>query len=569
MTDDEILKAVKDKEAELGDLRSRMDRSEKLYRMDAYELKDSLSNTLPEVYNLNLPDARFFADQLIGDIISADENCEVKSKDIKEKEASEVEAFKDDYMTLANQNLANLGVGGGLRSAMTSQLSLRGWSYTKSFPHVYKGKFYPGVMQWDAISSSYESDIDGLKWAACKYTRSRDKILAEYPDAVCKNDSAEVLDVLTKDTNFIFVDNQPARAPLRHNFLVVPVIIEFNPMSAYLRTEGYMQYEGDDIFSSVRDLYDHLFRLASVLETRLMRSFLNNHTLTGNDENSFPDPNIQPPPSGERGIIPLKKGERLDNLTLGDIKNEIVYYIQLIETRLQRGTLPNTEYGQGFSGASGVGIKALGEQRNARYIPIMQSMGRALSRLYRLIINQWAIGGFSHDDITAPKDSVLSKKFTVDVDISFISPVESVANYMIAKDQMALGMPLEYVLTNTIHDPNPHKTMLDIYAYRAQFLTSQSPPLEIWRCAKALKEQKKEIEAGFTLGLLGMGIEALDAKDFASLQQPPKPSNGANQGEGDSLSLSDLTNRNKVAPGMLSSNEEAAQMSKQMGVQSG
>jgi len=544
---------VKEKEAENSALNDRRKRDTELYRLTKFTLKDPDGRSISRSRNITLNDPRTYADHVISTVKGAELTREIEGEQLKDKDASAIEQMLADYMSLADAEMAWLNIRGGLIGSAAGQVAIPGGVAWRSYPYVDKGKFHPGLIPWDINHVAYEVGRDGYSWASYRMKKSKAAINSEYPDANYTGKEGEVVDILTPDENIILIDGSEFKKA-KHKFGYTPVIIELNDTSVFLRDEDYMEYEGEGIYASVRDLYTELNELASIFKTINFRAFQGSMLFETEDPSQ-----ISPPMAnvyGEREVIYVKIGEKVVPVPISDIKKSTLYLLNLIEARLQRGSLPATDYGNLAFTLSAVAIKALGEAKNSVLVPLLDTISRALKRLYVMIIEQWVIGGFSDDEITAPKAGILQSKYKIGIELSAISPVENIANYTVA-DAASRWMDDEQILSDIIHDPNPAET---IQRKRSQDAEELSPRLKIWRKAKALLAEGEELEAAMLIGEIGLSLEQLKSGEIDT----GKPVQGPGNRQGPSLP--GLFGNSRVTPGAKSSNQEAAEMASNLGV---
>ncbi|MFC1924257.1 hypothetical protein ACFLXA_02705 [Chloroflexota bacterium] len=565
MNESEWDKAVSDRADELQPLYDRMDTDRQLYYIDDYVLENSLGKEVSEVYNTKLPDARLYADKVIADIRRAEIQRNVKVENnavLTAKQCADVEQYFSDMFDLIDSELRWLDVPGGLIGSAVSQAAIRGGFFWKSWPYTGKdGKYHSGVIPWDRRFVTYEVGNGGYNWAAYTTTKSKRQINALFPDADYKGKEGTVRDILSDTENIILIDGKEFQTRPTHKWGRPPIISEFNDTSAFLRDEGYIEHIGEGIYSSVRDLYKELFRVMTILMTHSMRSFIHNWQLLSEDPEGG-DPNFPVSPGGEGGILAMKKGERLEALTPAQLKQTIIYLLNLIETRLQRGSLPTTTWGTVTQPMSAVAIKTLDEEQNSVYGPIMASVSRGIKSLCELMKEQQVDGGFSIDDVSVPSTKILNTKYTIDVEMTYISPLSNIANWQVA-EFAAKWMGRERALEEVIHDQDPHKTMQMLMAEEAEQLSER---LFIRNRAKALHEQGDEQGAALLAAELKMSLnELLTGKVNTNKVAPGPERKGNGNGKGNPMEL--FSGAGRVRPGERSSYEEAATQAQQMEVE--
>ena len=557
MAEVDWLEKIKKREQELEPLYARMDIDRGLYYLEAFVLKDLQDNEVPNIRNITLNDPVTYADRVIGSMLGADPQTVVEGKGLKklpDKKTTVVERFLKNYLLAANERLGNLGIAGGLEGALDSQMCIRGGMVARSAPHMDDdGEFAADLVPWDRRYVSFESGPKGLLWAAYRTVKSKglcEQLYGFEP----QGDTGKVLDLWTPEANLVYIDEELKKTE-KHNFGVPPVIIEACPTGAFLRDEGWIAHDGESIYSAVRDLYEQLNQLATVLNTINMRSFQGSLQTQTEDPTSFDLPGG---PFGERQLIPLKIGEEIKLVPLQDIKQATRYLLNMIESRIQRGSLAATEFGNLTFPLSAVAIKQLGEAKNNVLVPRLDGKARFDQRLARLIIRQWIAGGFKAElgpegEEVAYSVADLAGAYTITYRYFPVSPMENIANYAIA-GEASQYLDEETVLADVLHVQDPQGM---IQKRRSEMADKMVPELQLLHMAQAKLAEGKKLEAAIIAGKMGMSLEQLKAGEVNEGQAM----GGAQQGGGrQGKPLVDLFGTSRATPGAKSSQQEAAEM---------
>lgn len=552
---------VEKRERELTDLYTRLDNDKDLYFVDTFFLKDSLGKKIPQVYNMVLPDARLFADEVIAKVRQAEQISNIRIQDADDRLNSDVERMLRIYYAINDLDLNSLGYRGGLMGTAASSAPMRGGVVWKSMPYVdSEGKLHPSVIPWDRRFFAWEYGSKGYDWVSYRTKKSPAMVKAEYAEYEIEvEEDTDSLEIITPEEVILVLGEEEKKKP--HPWLEVPVVDEYNDTSAFFRDDGYLEYEGEGIFAPVRDLYDELFRVASVLLTHTMRSFQHNYQLLSEDAKGA-RVNFNPSPFGERSIIPMKKGERLEALTPDNLQQTILYLLNLIQSSLQRGTLPPTTYGSTSQPMSAVAIKTLNEGESNIIDPLLNTLSRARKRMDDLILRQWVIGNFKDDRIEAVKPSVIEKPREIEVKMYYISPLANIANWQMG-EMAAPFMGKLNILDKVIHDPNPKETYQTLLMQEAEMLSEE---LMIWNRAEALYQNGEDYQAAVLLAKIGLNLDAMTNPNPEQVtgmagQQALSPGKASPPNM-----IRGLLNPGKTNPGEPSSYEESNTMRKQMEV---
>ena len=557
MAEVDWLEKIKKREQELGSLYTRMDGDRALYYLEQFILKDLNDQEIKGVRNITLNDPVTYADRVIGSMLGADPQTVVEGKGLKklpDKKTTVVERFLENYLLAANERLGNLGIAGGLEGALDSQMCIRGGMVARSAPHVDDdGEFAADIVPWDRRYVSYETGPKGLLWAAYRTVKSKG-LCEQLYDFEPQGDTGKVLDLWTPEANLVYIDEELKKTE-KHKFGVVPVIIEACPTGAFLRDEGWIEHDGESIYSAVRDLYEQLNQLATVLNTINMRSFQGSLQTQTESPETF---DLGSSPFGERQLIPLKTGEEIKLVPLQDIKQATRYLLNLIESRIQRGSLAATEFGNLSFPLSAVAIKALGEAKNNVLLPRLNGKARFDQRLARLIIRQWIGGGFKAElgpegEEVAYSAADLAGAYTITYRYFPVDPMENIANYAVA-GEASQYLDEETVLADVLHVQDPQGM---IQKRRSEMADKMIPELRLLHMAEAKLAEGKKLEAAIIAGKMGMSLGELKSGevDEKQIMGGAQPSAGEQR-----KPLIDLFGTSRATPGAKSSQQEAAEM---------
>jgi len=551
---------IKDREKELEDLYTRMDRDRKLYQLEAFELKDLAGEKITSVRNLTLNDPATYAKRVTDALMGATPQTVVTGKGMKklaDKKTTVVEQFLNNYFMMADERLANLGIAGGLDAAIDGQLCIRGGAAVRSAPHMDDdGEFAPDIMIWDRRYVSWESGPKGLEWANYRTERGKAQIKQLYGLDVV-GDTGKVLDLWTPTDNFIYID-EVLKDTQPHTFGFVPVIIEACPTSAFLRDEGWIAHDGESIYATVRDLYEALNQLATVLNTINMRAFQGSLQTQTEDPAKF---NLEDSPFDERQLIPLKVGEKIELIPIADIKRATLYLLQLIEQRLQRGSLAATDYGNLNFPLSAVAIKTLSEARNSLLVPLIHAKSMLKSRLSKMLTRQWIDGAFEaylgqEGEEVSYSPAELEGTYKITYKYFPVTPVENIANYAVA-DVAREYLDEEKVLEEILHVQDPHAVIMKRRSERADKVI---PELDLLHMAMAKVDEGLPLEAALIAGKLGLSLEELKAGEVDEKKVMQGLSAPGGEGGPRGKQLVDVFGRQGGKPGARSSQQESAEM---------
>jgi len=230
-----------------------------------------------------------------------------------------------------------------------------------------------------------------------------------------------------------------------------------------------------------------------------------------------------PSPTG-RKTIPIDKGTRgLFPMDVADIKQATRLFYALLLGAVQRGSLPNIDYGNLTFPLSAVAISKLTSQKDAIFSPRLQAISIFLRKLHYMIRDQYVQGGYEAElgeeglERTY-KASDLDKKYKISYKFHSVSPEQDIANYAVAQQALAIGMSRESVYTNIVKLQDP---MGEIMKSRAERAEQIDPIIALFRYGHALIDQKTE-ESFLEADLVAAKIENLIRQPQVA-PEPQKP----------------------------------------------
>ena len=260
------LEDIKKREAKFQDIYDRQDASEALYFLEKFTLSNLEDDEpTPNVQNVTLNDPQTFAKKAISALTKAEQVIEITGKKMTDTETHPIELFGTNVLTAIDERLTNMGEV-GLFPTQCERVCIRGSIAARVGVRGGKG----GTVLWDVMpwDTRFYADAvapDGMKWASYTTTKDKDMVQAEHGFAMT-DDEASIRDVLTRQKEYIYV-NDELKKTMTHGLGYVPVIFSGSSSGTTLKTASRAKNIHDDIFSSVRDLYEQLNICATVLQT--------------------------------------------------------------------------------------------------------------------------------------------------------------------------------------------------------------------------------------------------------------------------------------------------------------
>lgn len=381
-------KAVDDKKKELTDLHKRMDADADLVNLKAYTLKDVKEHDIPRSISVTLNDAAVFAANVESSLSNAVEQIKVESEDEK-IETSEVEDAIRAQRASANYRRMKQG-GWSLNPYFDQSNCRRGGSAARELTWVEDGQLITDITPWDRRYLYYAMGVDGLAWAAYEMEKTKDEIeseaWAQEKKFTISGTKANTLDIWTPEHNEIYVAGKKEYEQ-PHTYGYVPVCVQLVPMGTMLSDKDYAKYEGESIFFLIRDLIPELNRIASLIQSLNQKEL--DHALQWPSEEGK---SAMPPKFADLDtpgtVVPTEKGGGAVPVPYGQLRQQAWLLHQMIETRVQRGSLSNFEYGTFTQPMSAVALIQVGEGRDQVFLPRLGARGLLNQQLAYMAIDQ-------------------------------------------------------------------------------------------------------------------------------------------------------------------------------------
>jgi len=503
----EDLKAlVEKKEPEFQGLFGRMDASKGLYLLDSYEMKDFDGNPIPKVVSTTVNDPGVFAYRSIAILSSSDPQKIVESDLLKKTDESPVEDFLT-ALDIEADDLLSTRIKGLSFPFYCEQACIRGWLVGMNLLRLDKksGNLIPDRRPLDSRCVTYEPGIDGLHWGCYKTNRSRKKIMDEYGHDIGEGEqSAEVLDIYSRTNNQVWIGEtkikdkpHPYKKPNGEGY--VPMVIQPIPTGSMLQDGDMLPHQGEDIFALDRGLYPKMNEMASVLENLTMSSFF--AAMQYESEAGEESDQSEALPFGLGVVVSVEKGGGYKLIPVADIRNATRLLYSMLENRLQRGSLPNLDYGNLSFPLSAVAISKLTESKDMIFVPRLQGMAMFYQQMDRMAIDQYIqinkglrLGEAGHRKVF-PVAS-LKGEYTIKRQYFQKSPEQDLANISTA-NQIRPGLISDYTTRRDILKMrNPDKEEDLIRAEQAEKL---NPVITLRRQVHSLIDREEFLEAELTL----------------------------------------------------------------------
>ena len=522
------MQLIRDKLEENAPLFRRMDKDRDLYNQIEYKLLGADRKPLKDVVNITMNDAKVFAERSQSFMSEASMQTVVEGRNIRDADTTLIENFDEDIRYELDRALLPRELQ-GLYNFLIEQVCIRGRIGARFTAWDNKGKFMPDILPCDSRYLLYEYGDRELEWAAYPSVQTRSYIEQKYPQAKFNDKKGKLWNYSDREKNQVWLgsmnDRANASAPgllLKEEpniFGYVPYAIEGVGAGSMLQDEGAIEHYHESIFSGTRLLYEHINMLASILQT------LNYWTFAGpyGWESEAGIEGVVPKEwRGTQTTTPVDKGTRgLFPFQISDVNNATRIFYALLTGAIQRGSLPNIDYGNLTFPLSAVAISRLTATKDAIFLPRLQAIAYFYRKLHYIIKDQYIRGGYEADlgaegmerHYTA---SDLDKKYTINYKFYAVSPEQDIANYSVAQQAMAIGMSKHTVFTDILKLKNPEGEIMKAQAEQASQI---DPVLALYDYGHALINK----QAYFKARLIMDKIKQLIRERYMPPEQKPKP----------------------------------------------
>lgn len=540
IADSAIMREIQDADTAFKKtIQPRLDEDEKLWTTEPYKLTDSKGDALEDVENVTLPDARIYGERVIAVLNESVEIIDVNGlRDGKVMDSKKTKIFEDfnhDVLFIADERQNDV-LQPSLDSYWWEQIAIRGAVFTRVLLAQDREGFDPDILPLDRYNCRYGIGRRGFSWFAFWDTLSRAEVLDEYPDYTMKGDTATRWDYWNSKEEIIFLDNtfyDSYDNPLGYP----PFVGQLCQQGTFLSTSARaLRMRGDSIFSSSRELYPHLNKIASILQTEGMLSLAPPQQLISKSGKKLPGKPIY----RLGNVLALEVGEKLVPIEAPDIIGAMRFFQAVLGGVLQRATLTHVEWGNLEFQLSNVALATLGAAARQVYSPRLHTMERFKRKLEREIRSQFIrfdmianIGRTGKKHTYTKAD--LEGDVTVDFEYLTALPEEIAASYGLA-DMAKAG--------NWMDDRTIRKVILkyrdpDDISEKVMVQTAErvSKALALFKMAKALDDQAESekrpdlrdeakillIEVGQTLeGRTGQALSLATGKEVSTPAPMPQ-----------------------------------------------
>jgi len=458
MADRTLIDKVEKRFTEWDSLFDRMQTDADLFNLAKYTIKDTENHQIPHSLSVTINDAAVFAWRVETALNSAIEQIAVTSNN-KRFDTAYVEDFLRNAFKAADKLLPLRDLY-PLNPFLDQQTCRRGRVAARCLFQIIKGELNPDITPWDTKYCVYGMDKNGMAIAGYKTTRSKDQIIAEYPNADVPNGTdLTFYDIFTRERHELWVSDKNIYEE-RNKFGYVPVAYRKVPMGSMLLDSDTIKHQGESILFLIRDLLDELNRALSILQSLNQKSL--DHALQlkiplqgitpempvkGHDEVTKP---------GAVNVVPSEGG--YEYMPIGEVINHVELLIAKIEERLQRGGLNAFEAGTFKQPMSAVALIQVAQGQDLIYLPRVATRGLLKQDLSEMLIKQVIASGESTVKLNNQEFEVakLKGEYEIEFKYSFNDPKLDAARSSLAAAQRGL-IPDRAIRRDTLQREDPEE----------------------------------------------------------------------------------------------------------------
>jgi hypothetical protein len=526
----EINQIVSEVEKGLIELRKRQDADKLAYRLDEFKLKKKDKSEITNAHNVTLNDPAVFAKRVQAKLTKAKQQIIVTGtlgeREIGDDETNFFEKYVNEVRRLADRKLRRRQKA-PLRKATAEQITVRGWVAARVYIQGSGADFDPDISWWDARYVSFKVGGDGLDWAAYRLKRKQSDVQGEYADeltakGITVTSNPEILEFIDKVNIIIIMDGVHILRKTAHNFGEVPVVIVPAETGGSLLDEDATKFEGESCFSEVRDIYIKQNELATVVHSLSRRAL--NPPAQYKSKSGLVQP--EKPIYEENSVTSVQVDEGFDHMPKEDITVANQVDSQFLDSRAQRGSYPNTEYGNLQFALSAVAISKLNDETDMINQPRLTAMQHFDAEVAYMVIQQHIKFDLSVDlghgkDKKAVTKADLEGNYIIEYEYFSISPEQNISNTAVANAQGTLVSD-RYKRRVTLRLENVDDEERQIDQERAE---QAIPELALLRWGRAYSAEGKDLEAAFIARHLKVSIQQLTAGQTPAVPEGELPRN--------------------------------------------
>ena len=492
----EIYQKIQAKKQELLPLYNRMNSDLDLYNLKAYKLLDYDGSELKRVDSVTLNDARTYADRFISIATSSEMVVDLKG----DLDDDAVSAIKREFHTAlyeADRALKAKRLGKVKRN-LVKIAAIRGIMGVRVLFWEEEGKLVYNILPLDTRNCAWEYGLRNILWCSYEQNVPRAAIEAEWGKDIGKK-LGLVTEYWDKDAHIIYAGTEKVLE--EENTLGYPPVFIENVGSGIVLSmpmiTDLVKYTGESIYTSNRETYESMNKLASFWMTTAGASFrpdLQERTPPGIEPSEMSEEAKHP--YGGRGRVFQMGASWFEAMPYRDIAASLPAMFGVFGTREQKGAFPDVEWGEILQRLSAIALAKLTAGRRMILEPVIESLSSAYEFILDELRKQAGILGL-------PLNKALQKEFHPEINFYQVSPEENIANYSVAA--AARGFLDSDSIRTTIlklKDEGEVQRKMDI-----EVAEMMVPELKLYRVAEQLKSEGRTGEAALIYRKLGMALQ--------------------------------------------------------------
>ena len=526
-----VLSKVIDTEGAWIDLFLRMETDKDLYNIKAFQLKNKDGRPTSNVSNITLNDASVFASRVLATLNSASMQLVIEGEKIDDNQTALLEKFFEGIYLAVDEDLSNNRDIIGLRPFLNEQLCIRGRAVSRILLRTEGKEFIPEILPCDSRYFTYGLGRYGMRWGAYRTTRSKEELQEEYPAASIRGSVGNVVDVWDDKVEQVFIDDTLAYEqpnPLGYP----PFVVTSCHRGSMLQDADAMSHKAESIFAGARNLYEHKNRIVSIMYTQHAK-LLKAPMQFKNREGARAEP-PKYPPYGEGVVVPIAVDEEYINMPIMDLQQAGRLLYAIVDSNIQKATLPNVDYGNLTFPLSAVAISKLTATRDMVFLPTLQALAIHYRNQNKMIRKQFIQGGFRAElgkegekrRFTSAEIKKLEPIFSCKYDITASSPEQDIANYSIAEAAQRWASD-DTICRDILKQPDPAGEKRQRMVEMAEKV---NPFVLQLRIAQALIEEGRDLEAKVMCRQMGISWRQLKSGKVEPEAKKPQPEQQQSQG---------------------------------------
>ncbi len=267
------------------------------------------------------------------------------------------------------------------------------------------GELDADITPWDTRFMNGVKGVKGLDWGANTTWKTKDELEAEpwakestglsaaFKGKDGTTNTFETVEVLDTEHIEIWVQEDLV-FETSHPWGFTPVVFQVVPLGSMLADKDSLAHQGESIFFLFRDLVEELNELTSIAKT------INFNNVEGalqyaSDQGERGSPGKHDKVKKSGSVTAIEKGGGYTNMPIQDIMRAYSQLMQVVESRIQRGSLSSIDLGiMPGQPPSAIALIQISEGRDQVFLPRLGVRGLANQDLSYMLIRQLIhIGG--------------------------------------------------------------------------------------------------------------------------------------------------------------------------------